>query len=88
MGESTTMTIRIDRTISDRLDALAGRRGCSKAALATEAIEDYLAAQDRQIGGVRQALRSLDDGRGIPHGKVVAWVTSWGTGNELPKPNG
>jgi predicted transcriptional regulator len=42
--------------------------------------------QEWQIEGIRKAIRSLDDGRSIPHEDVAAWVESWGTEHELPKP--
>ena len=33
-----------------------------------------------------QALESVREGRLIPAEKVLAWMESWGTGEELPKP--
>lgn len=32
------------------------------------------------------ALQSVQEGKLIPAEKVFAWVESWGTGEELPKP--
>ena len=39
---STTMTIRLDEEVRDRLDLLAGATQRSKSYLAAEAIRDYL----------------------------------------------
>ena len=33
-----------------------------------------------------KALESVREGRLIPAEKVIAWIESWGTGEELPKP--
>lgn len=33
-----------------------------------------------------KALESVREGRLIPAEKVFAWMESWGTGEELPKP--
>ncbi len=84
--DSTTMTIRLDRSVKERLEAVAGRMNRSKSYLAGVAIEEYLAAQEWQIEGIKRALHSLDEGRGVAHEDVVAWVESWGTDDELPKP--
>ncbi len=33
-----------------------------------------------------EAEAEADAGMGVPHDEVVAWVKSWGTANELPRP--
>ena len=86
MGDSTTLTVRLDSSVKERLDRLAGRMNRSKSFLAGAAIEEFLAVQEWQIEGIHKAIRSLDDGKGIAHDDVVNWVKSWGTDNELPKP--
>jgi len=86
MGDSTTLTVRLDSSVKERLDQLAGRMNRSKSFLAGAAIEEFLAVQEWQIEGINKAIRSLDDGKGVPHDDVVNWVKSWGTDNELPKP--
>ena len=86
MGDSTTLTIRVDRSVKERLEAIAQRTRRSKSFLAGEAIAEYLAVQEWQIEGIRKALQSLDEGRSVAHDDVAAWVESWGTDHELPKP--
>lgn len=88
MADSTTMTIRVDRSVKERLEAVAERTKRSKSFLAAEAIEEYLVAQEWQIEGINKAIQSLDGGKGVPHEDVATWVESWGTGNERPKPQG
>ncbi|MBT5048608.1 MAG: ribbon-helix-helix protein, CopG family [Rhodospirillaceae bacterium] len=86
MAESTTLTIRVDRSVKERLEAIAHRLNRSKSFVACEAIKEYIAVQEWQIEGINKALRSLDDGKGVPHTDVAEWVESWGTENERPKP--
>jgi len=87
MADSTTLTIRVDRSVKERLGEVAGRMNRSKSFLAAAAIEEYLAVQEWQIEGIKKAIQSLDDGKGIPHDDVVNWVESLGTDNELPTPS-
>lgn len=86
MTESTTLTIRVDRSVKDRLEAIARQMNRSKSYLAGEAIQEFIAVQEWQIAGIEAALRSLDEGKAVPHDKVAAWVNSWGSADELPKP--
>ena len=86
MSDSTTLTVRLDRSVKERLEAMASTAKRSKSYLAAEAIEEYLSVQEWQIAGIEEAIQSMDAGKGIPHEKVSAWVKSWGTDNELPKP--
>ena len=86
MPDSTTMTIRLDSAVKDRLDAVATQMNRSKSYLAGAAIEEFLAAQEWQMEGIKKALQSLDAGKGIAHQDVVAWVESWDTDDERPKP--
>jgi hypothetical protein len=38
------------------------------------------------IEGIEAAIREADAGLSVPHEEVVAWVRSWQTGEELPRP--
>lgn len=39
-----------------------------------------------QLQGIEKAERSIAGGRIVPREKVVKWIESWGTENELPIP--
>ncbi|MCP4385092.1 MAG: ribbon-helix-helix protein, CopG family [Hyphomicrobiales bacterium] len=86
MADSTTITIRVDRSTKERLDAVATALKRSKSFVAGEAIEEYLAVQEWQIDGITQGLTSLRAGKGVAHDDVLSWVRSWDTDNELPQP--
>lgn len=83
---TTTMTVRLSSKTKQRLEQAAKNERRSKSFLAAEAIEYMLAVKEAQDKGVRKALASLDKKGGIPHEKVKAWVESWDTDNELPRP--
>ena len=84
---STAFTVRVETTAKKRLERLAKSTGRSRSYLAAEAINEYLDVNEWQVAGVKQAIASLDDGRGVPQDQVKDWVTSWGSTQEraIPK---
>lgn len=86
MGDSTTITIRVDRAVKERLENVARQTKRSKSDLAGEAIEEFLTVHEWQVEGIERALRSLDAGKGVSHDEVSSWICSWDTDNERPKP--
>jgi len=87
MTDSVTLTVRIPREHLERLRDMAKVTGCSKSELASEALADYLAAWEWRQEVIREAVAEADAGaKMIPHEDVVAWIESWGTANELPRP--
>ncbi|MEQ1843681.1 MAG: CopG family ribbon-helix-helix protein [Verrucomicrobiales bacterium] len=86
MSESTTITIRVDQSIKDRLDAIATISRRSRSFLAAEAIEEYLSVQEWQINGIRKAMASADRGDVVPHEEVIAWAKSLASARPLAKP--
>ena len=83
---SRTFTVRLDASIKQRLERLATNTGRSRSYLAAEAIGEYLDVNEWQVTGIKNAIASLDQGRGISHDKVKKWVASWGSAKELPVP--
>ncbi len=86
MGDSTTITLRIDSEIKDRLEMLAKSTKRSKSSLAAEGIEEFVKREERQIEGIRKAMASLDRGEGVKHDQVTEWLASWDTEDEFPTP--
>ncbi len=87
MAKSTTMTVRLDPEVSAKLDALARDTKRSKSYLAGEAIEAYVTLNSWQVAHIKAALAEDEQGGpGVPHADVVAWMDSWGTEQEQPRP--
>ena len=57
---STTMTIRLEEDTKARLDALAASTNRSRSFLAAEAIREYIALNEWQIGEIQSALTEAD----------------------------
>ncbi len=83
---STTFTVRVDSASKKRLEKLAKSTGRSRSFLTAEAINEYLDANEWQVAGIKRAIASLDRGEGVSHTGVKAWVESWGSTNERPRP--
>ncbi len=86
MANSTTLTIRVEKSVKERLERLAEATKRSKSSLAAEGIGAFVETEERQIEGIRKAMASLDAGLGQPHVDVAAWVDSWDEDDELPMP--
>lgn len=86
MSDSATITIRVAKSVKDRLENLARETKRSKSSLAAEGIGMFVDLEERQIAGIKKALTSIDRGLGVAHDDVEAWVASWDTDDELPEP--
>lgn len=74
---STTMTVRLDDAIRDRLDVLAEATQRSKSFLAAEAIRAYIENNEWQIGEIQAALREADAGDFASDNELAALAKKW-----------
>jgi RHH-type rel operon transcriptional repressor/antitoxin RelB len=74
---STTMTIRLDDEVKERLDHLADATHRSKSFLAAEAIRAYVETNEWQIGEVRAALKEADAEDFASDKEVAAVARKW-----------
>lgn len=83
---SATLSVRLKPEVKKRLAKLAKASGRSSNFLICDAVESYIADQERMLGEVRQADRQIKSGHYIRHEDMRAWLLSWGTDRELPPP--
>lgn len=83
---STTVTVRVERNVKNRLEKLAKSTGRTRSFLAAEALNAYLNVNEWQVAGIKQAMASLDRGEGVSHENVKDWVGSWGRKRERSAP--
>ena len=87
MSKDVTLSLRLDRKLSDKLEKHAKQSRRSKSSVAAWAIENYLATEAEEIAKTKAALaRAEAGGPFIAHDDMVKWMTSLGTENELPPP--
>jgi predicted transcriptional regulator len=83
---SATLSIRLKPEIKRRLAKLAKTSGRSSNFLISDAVESYVADQERMLAETRQADRQVKSGHYVRHEDMKAWLLSWGTSRELPPP--
>ena len=83
---STTFSIRLKPGVKKRLAKLAKASGRSSNFLISDAVESYVADQERLLAEIRQADRQERAGHYIENEDMKAWLLSWGTDHELPPP--
>ena len=83
---SPTFSIRLKPETKKRLAKLAKTTGRSSNFLISDAVETYVADQERLLAELRQADRQVKTGHYIRDEDMKAWLLSWGTDRELPPP--
>lgn len=83
---SSTLSIRLKPATKKRLAKLAKTSGRSSNFLIADAVESYVADQEKMLAELRQADRQVKSGHYIRHEDMKAWLLSWGTDHELPLP--
>lgn len=87
MTKDVTLSLRIDKKLSDKLDKEAKQTKRSKSSLAAIAIENFFEIQAMEIEKTKRALaRSKAGGPFISNEDMMRWLDSWGTEDELPPP--
>ena len=84
--KSATFSIRLRPDTKRRLARMARASGRSSNFLVADAVESYLADQERVSAEIRRADRQVRRGHYISHEEMRAWLLSWGTEKELPLP--
>lgn len=74
---STTMTVRLEDEVKDRLDRLAESTQRSKSFLAAEAIRVYVESNEWQIAEIETAIAEADAGDFASDKAVSALARKW-----------
>jgi len=83
---TATFSVRLKSSTKKRLAKLARDSGRSANFLISDAVESYVADQERILADVRQADRQVKSGHYVRNEDMKAWLLSWGTTRELPPP--
>lgn len=83
-------TFELDPETDARLQSIAAARGQDVAAVVADAVALLDAVVPFEGPDIAEDIRRLREfertGEAIPLDEVKAWVESWGTDNELPRP--
>ena len=83
---SATLSLRLRPDVKERLARLAKTSGRSSNFLISDAVESYVADQERMLAEIRLADRQVKSGHYIPREAMKAWLLSWGNNRALPPP--
>ncbi len=84
--EDQPLTLHLRPDVRARLDAEADVSHQPAAEIATAAIENYIESQNEKRAQLVNAMAAAEEGVFISGEKMAAWISSWGTENELPEP--
>lgn len=74
---STTMTVRLDAEVKERLEKLAASTERSKSFLAAEAIRAFVENNEWQVAEIKDALREADAGDFASDREMAALARKW-----------
>ena len=74
---STTVTLRLDDEVKNKLEKLAESTHRSRSFLAAEAIKAYVDSNEWQINEIHQAIKEADAGDFASQEEVNAVVNKW-----------
>lgn len=72
MAASTTVTIRLDADVIEKLGRIARETGRSRSRLAAQAVTVFVDRELQVVDGVRRGLADMKAGRVVPHEEVMA----------------
>jgi predicted transcriptional regulator len=75
---STTLTIRLESELKDRLDDLANVTNRSKSFLAAEAIQEFVDINEWQLQEIKTALAEADAGDFASAKELKKMLGKWG----------
>jgi len=86
-----TTSVRMPDELLQRLEQAAAKLRRSKGWIIKDAVEAYLAREERKaqrLEETREALADIENGQVVSGDEILEWLESWGTENEkvLPKP--
>jgi predicted transcriptional regulator len=74
---STTITIRLEDGLKDRLESLAAATRRSRSFLATEAIRDFVEIYEWQVNEIQAAIKEADAGDFASEKEVNSTFNKW-----------
>jgi predicted transcriptional regulator len=72
--ETRVVTAKLPEELAARLDKAGERIERSKSWIIRQAVAEWLAEEQRRDELTREAMQSIDEGRGIPHEEIMLWA--------------
>ncbi len=78
MPQSSTMTIRLEEELKQRLDRLAAATHRSRSYLAAQAVREYIELNEWQLNEIQNAVAEADAGDFASDEDVNSTFSKWG----------
>lgn len=82
----TSILVQLDSAVQERLAALAQDRRKPVSEVAAEVITTFFATDSWEHQHIQAGIAELEVGDGVSNERVMEWLDSWGTENELQAP--
>ena len=78
-------TVRIEADVLEQLDATAQEMNRSRSDLMALAVREFVEREYASLSAIREGVRELAAGKGVPHERVSAWIDDLLAGKGRPK---
>ena len=86
MDKTMPVSVRLEPEPNDQVAAIAAALDRPQSWVIEQAVKEFVAVQEWQLGAIDEGIRAADAGRVVAHEDVAAWAESWGRPDELPMP--
>ena len=87
MAEATKVfTAHIPLSLADRIDRMAEQLEHTRAWVIKQALANWIAEEEARDRLTQEAMLSVEEGRVVSHGRVLAWADSLDDENPQPLP--
>ncbi len=83
---TVSLSFRITSEKAKKLDRISVATARSRSWILEQALDDFLETQAWHVEHIQEGLSEIQKEKGVPHEKVRAWLTSWGTSKEKTRP--
>ena len=81
------MTFRIPTSKKNRIHSLANKWKRSASFVLEKALDNFIETEEWKEKGIKKAIESLDEGKGIDSKVFMKWAYSLDTSSPLPRPS-
>lgn len=85
-GAPATFSVRLPDDLRQEVDELAKATKRSRSFIVKEAVAAFMEEQRAYLAAVEEGEREADRGIFVSGEAVERWLLSWGTDDELPRP--
>src|SRR5262245_35880790 len=83
-SNDVVVSIRLSREVLAQIDEIAEDQERSRASVLARAVRSYAEEEYERLLNIRESIRELDEGKGIPHDRVKQMISDLKSGKGWP----